>query len=88
MHNADDQKFTQINKDTICVACACSVCSGMSLLTGIMYNYINESKGTSVSKGFFPKCLAIPFRQENVNQKSETHPVKSYFTKQLLFIPM
>ena len=41
---------------------------------------------TSVSEGFFLKCPAIFFRQENVNQKIETHPVKFYFTKQLLFI--
>jgi hypothetical protein len=38
---------------------------------------------TTVSEGFILKCLAIFFRQENVNQKYETHPVKSYFTKQL-----
>ena len=39
---------------------------------------------TTVSDG----CLAIFFRQENVNQKYVTHPVKSYFTKQLLFLSM
>ena len=33
---------------------------------------------------FFLKCSAIFFRQEIVNQKLETHPVKSYITKQLL----
>ena len=41
--------------------------------------------GTTVSEGFFLKCLAIFFRQDNINQKYKTHPVKSYFTKQLLF---
>ena len=45
-------------------------------------------KDTSVSEGFFVKYLAIFFREENVNQKYETRPVKAYFTKQLLFIIM
>ena len=43
---------------------------------------------TTDSKEFFLKCLAIFFKQENVNQKYETHPVKSYFNKQLLIIYM
>ena len=43
---------------------------------------------TTVSERFFVKYLAIFFREENVNQKYETHPVKSCFTKQLLFISM
>ena len=43
---------------------------------------------TTVFNGFFLRCMAILFRQENVNKKYETHPVKSYFTKQLVFISM
>ena len=43
---------------------------------------------TTVSEGFFMNCLAIFFRQENVNQKYETHPVQSCITKHLLFISM
>ena len=43
---------------------------------------------TTFSEGFFMKGLAIFFRQDNVNQKYKTHPVKSYFIKQLLFISM
>ena len=43
---------------------------------------------TSVSEGFFLKCSAIFFRQEIVNQKWETHPVKSFITKQLLIYGM
>ena len=39
-------------------------------------------------KGFFMKCLAIFFRQENVTQKYKTHPMKYYFTKQLLLDPI
>ena len=42
--------------------------------------------GTTVSEGFFLTGLAIFFRQEIVNQKYETHPVKSYFAKQLLLL--
>ena len=41
---------------------------------------------TTVSEGFFMKCLAIFFRQENVNQKYETHSVQFYFIKQLFFL--
>ena len=39
---------------------------------------------TSVSEWVFLKCSAIFLRQEIVNQKFETHPVKSYITKHLL----
>ena len=47
------------------------------------------SRGFSVfAQGFFLKCLAFFFRQENVNQMYETPHVQSYFTKQLLFISM
>ena len=37
-----------------------------------------------VFEGFFLKSSAIFFRQEIVNQKMETHPVKSYITQQLV----
>ena len=43
---------------------------------------------TTVSKGFFLKCLSIFIRQVNVTQKIETNPMKFYFNKQLLFISM
>ena len=42
-----------------------------------------SSSLTTVSEGFFLKCLAFFFKQDNVNLKYETHPVKSYFTKRL-----
>ena len=42
--------------------------------------------GHKCFEGFFLKCLAIFFRQEIVNKKLETHPVKSYITKQLFLM--
>ena len=58
---------------------------GAQCLMGFGRNpLINGLIHTSVSEGFFLKCSAIFFRQEIVNQKLETHPVKSYITKQLL----
>ena len=46
---------------------------------------MGPAQPTAVSDGFFLKCMAIFFRQENVNQKYETHSVNSYFTKHMLF---
>ena len=53
---------------------------------GIALLALLQIKG--VSEGLFMKYLAIFFREENVTQKYETRYVKSYFTKQLLFIIM
>ena len=50
----------------------------------IIFDFCVDILHTSVSEGFFVKYLAIFFREENVNQKYEACPVKSYFTKQLL----
>ena len=41
----------------------------------------SDSVHTRVSEGFFQKCSAIFFRQEIVNQKLETHPLKSSIKK-------
>ena len=65
--------FYEVTEDVMC-----SVSSLATLLT----------VATTVSEGLFVKYLAIFFKEENVNQKYETHRVKSYFTKQLVFISM
>ena len=64
----------------------CSAKGLLQLKIKYSLNYFKNLDNTTVSEGLLMKCLAIFLRQENVNQKNETHPVKFYFTKQLLFI--
>ena len=61
-----------------CIKCNhCNSTFEMDSSLKVHINLLHKSD-TTVSEGFSLKCFAIFSRQDNVNQKFETHPVKSY----------